>query len=235
VSQIDDVFGRLMRDLEDRGLAEDTIVIYSSDHGGYHGVHGLPEKAPGICSESVCRVPMFWRVPGVTPAGGVCGQLVESVDVAPTLAKLCGMDPMETADGEDISALLAGGEEPVRSLAVTENPWSKAVRWDRWRYVHYPEGFFDDGEAAGELYDLHADPLERNNLFDDPAHRAVVQEGRRRLLDWLIQTSRIVTTHPAILYGDNLAGRHDYPICSDGRGPNFIQPRRRDDNDEAYL
>ena len=237
VTQVDDVFGRLLRFLDEAGLAGNTIVIYSSDHGCYHGIHGIEEKAPGICSDSVCRVPMIWRVPGLA-AGVTSDALVEAVDMASTLPGLCGIAPMGCVDGCDIASLLAGGSDAVRDCAVTENPWSKSVRWDRWRLVHYPRAMFHDGEY-GELYDMHNDPNERVNLYRDPAYAEVAHEGLRLLADWLITTARVVTTQPTVRIGGS-AGRHihgakRYPACPDGHGPNAVQPRFRHDNNLNYL
>lgn len=226
VSQIDDVFGQLLDFLDEKGLADDTIVVYSSDHGSYHGIHGLPEKAPGISSEAVCRVPAIWRVPGVSTPGSVCEALVESIDLNPTLLALAGLPPMETADGLDLSPLLRGEAESVRQVAVTENAWSKALRWDDWRLVHYqPEHL--DGEDLGELYNLADDPDETCNLYADPEHQAIVEQGRRLLLEWLIRTTRMTTGQPAkrLDDGPSYRGYHEFPIASDGRAPNDAQLR----------
>jgi arylsulfatase A-like enzyme len=237
VSQIDDVFGMLLQYLEERDLEKDTIVIYGGDHGGYHTVHGLPEKAPGICSDAVCRVPMIWRVPGLTPEGAVCDALVENTDISPTLLSLCGLSPMETADGLDITDLLAGHDASVHAVAVTENPWSKALRWGPWRMVHYqPETF--PGSDVGELYNMAEDPQETDNLYAQPAYRHIVVEGRRLLLEWLIRTTRIVTNHPAArtrLTGTGIEGTYAYPLAGDGRAPTSLQPARREDVVKYYI
>ena len=236
VTQIDDVFGRLLAFLDESGLRDNTIVIYSSDHGAYHGIHGIEEKAPGICSDAVCRVPMLWRIPG-TDGGAVSDSLVESVDMAATLPRLCGLPPMECVDGVDITPLLHGSQDAVRPCAVTENPWSKSVRWGRWRMVHYPRIMF--GEPCGELYDMESDPDERTNLYADPNHASTVHEGIRVLADWLITTARIVTTQPTLRADDttgvHIRGAKRYPVCTDGRAPNRVQPRFRDDNVLNYL
>ncbi|HUS47014.1 MAG TPA: sulfatase-like hydrolase/transferase [Phycisphaerae bacterium] len=215
ITHVDHAVGGLLDYLQRSGLAERTIVIYDADHGGYMSTFGIHEKAPGICSEAVCRVPFIWRVPGVTPRGRACEQLVENVDIAPTIIALCGLPPMQSADGKDISALLAGGSEPVREIAVTENPHSKAVRWRQWRFVHYQPGTFGH-EDVGELYDGRADPDETHNLYHDPKHQDVVNQCRRLLLEWLIRTTRIRTAlgvldvdwsgHPPI-YHDGGDGR----------------------------
>jgi len=72
ITHTDHAVGLLLDSLDRTGLAENTIVIYHADHGGYSGTHGIQEKAPGICSDAVCRIPYLWRVPGVTEAGHVC-------------------------------------------------------------------------------------------------------------------------------------------------------------------
>lgn len=191
ITHMDHAVGQLLDYLDSTGLAENTIVVYNADHGGYMSQFGIREKAPGICSEAVCRVPFLWRVPGVTKAGTLNGALVENVDLAPTIAALAGLPPMPTADGKDISALLAGGDGAVREIAVTEHPHSKAMRWKNWRFVHYQEDMFDDD--VGELYDGDADPDETNNLYHDPDHQDVVNACRKKLLEWLIATSRVRT------------------------------------------
>lgn len=192
ISHCDHALGVLLDHLEELGIADNTAVVYHSDHGAYSGTYGVPEKAPGICSDAVCRVPMIWHVPGIGAAGGACDQLVENIDLAPTICALAGVEPMSTCDGHDLSPLLRGENAAVRELAVTENVWSKAIRWDRWRMVHYQPEMFDGG-YRGELYDMEADPHETRNLFEDSDHLDVVHEGRRMLLEWLIRTTRART------------------------------------------
>ena len=76
-----------------------------------------------------------------------------------------------------------------------------------------------------ELYDIEADPTESRNLASDPAHASVVAESRRRLLDWIITTSRPVTVHPS--FDDKEPGRHNFDIAADGRESNLAGPRLR--------
>ncbi len=234
VSQVDDVFGRLLEFLRARGLEDDTIVIYSSDHGCYHGIHGIEEKAPGICSDAVCRVPMIWRVPGVSRAGIVCNELIESVDMAATLPRLCGIEAMDGTDGVDIGDLLAGGRTSVRDVAVTENPYSKSARWGKWRMVYYPRGMFEN-PFRHELYDMESDPHETRNLAGETAFGHILVEGVDLLADWLVKTTRVVTSHPAVFEGDRMTGTRVYPVCTDGKAPNGVQPRHRRDNNLNYL
>ncbi len=239
VSQIDHVFGELLDFLDKRGLADNTIVIFGSDHGAYHGLYGILEKAPGICSEAVCQVPLLWRVPGVTPAGSVCRQLTENVDLTPTLSALCGLPAYEGADGLDITPLLSGEDKALREISVTENVWSKALRWKQWRFVHYQPESFEGDNDAGELYDLEADTHERRNLYHDPAHASVVQDCRRLLLQWLIHTRRTVTTQSAVrtppVPSYRKGSRFTYPTSDDGFAPSSIQAPARPDINKTYI
>jgi arylsulfatase A-like enzyme len=225
VTHVDHALGLLLEHLDRTGLADRTIVIYHADHGGYSGTHGIQEKAPGICSEAVCRVPFLWRVPGLNPEqrGAIRGQLAESVDIAPTISSLCGLPAMPSVDGHDLSGILRGGEGPVREVAVTEHPWSKALRFRQWRFVHYQRGMFGS-EDVGELYDLSRDRTESRNLYNDPDHQGIVHECRRRLLEWLIGTSRVATVWPAIEH-TNLP--YDYRTAGDGKEANTAGPALR--------
>lgn len=201
VSQVDRAVGDLLGLLAERRLAEDTIVIYTSDHGDYASEFGILEKAPGICGDAICRIPSLWRWPGRFKAGHAAPEIMETVDVAPTLCALCGVDPMPTADGEDLTPLLRGESRPVHAIGVTEHPWSKAVLKGDWRMVYYPRGFFHDAggpEDFGELYDLSADPWEMHNRYFDPTCRDKVIELQRDLLDWTVTTARVKTVLPSV-------------------------------------
>jgi arylsulfatase len=240
VTQMDDVFGQLMDFLDKEGLTDNTIVLYGSDHGGYHGIFGIEEKAPGICSDQVCRVPMIWRGPGIDSKGKIMEQLVENTDISPTLLSLCGLDPMDGADGLDISLLLQGQDRPVHTVAVTENAYSKSINFGEYRLVHYPESMFN--APFGELYNMKEDPMELNNLYFERDYQELVQRGKSLLLDWLISTTRVVTTQPAPLAEESIIPeRYDdprllkYEILSDGTAPNKNQPRFRKDMNKLYL
>lgn len=211
ISQVDRAIGEVVDWMQHAGLLENTIIVYSSDHGEYATEHGIMEKAPGICSDAVTRIPMVWRVPERSgssrstdgaPRGRTEEALMESVDVSATLCDLCGLAPMRSSDGQSHAPLVAtAGRQsaPVaRDVAVTEAPWSKAVIDGRYRLVFYPREMFGDEypDGFGELYDLAEDPWEMRNLYFDTAHAETVRGLRDALLEHLVMTQRPVTVLP---------------------------------------
>ena len=192
VSQVDAAVGRLLDHLRAAGLAENTIVVYTSDHGDYATEHGIMEKAPGICSDAITRVPLIFWAPTRIDAGGVVADIVELVDIVNTLCALAGVDVMETSDGRDISPMLAGEPGAADHLGVTEFAWSKSVRKGQYRLVHYPRAMFPQEypDGFGELYDLVADPWEMRNLYFERDYQDIVRELQADLLEWLITTTR---------------------------------------------
>ena len=124
---------------------------------------------------------------------------------------------------KDISPLLRGNKAPVKEVAVTENPWSKALRWKNYRFVHYQPEMFG-GQDVGELYDLSEDPSETKNLYGDPASQGVVNQCRRLLLEWLIRTTRVTTVWPAINWSER---PYDFATAGDGKEANTAGPGRR--------
>lgn len=198
VSQVDHAVGQMLDFLRQSGLAENTIVIYTSDHGDYACEHGIMEKAPGICHDAITRVPAIWWWPEHFRTGHIAREIVETVDVAATACSLAGLDLMETSDGKDISHLLHGESGEVHRVGVTEFAWSKSIRKGDYRLVYYPRAMFavEYPQGFGELYDLHADPWEMKNLFVDPHYQDVVREMTAELTEWLITTARLATLWP---------------------------------------
>ncbi len=232
IAQVDWALGELLQHLEDRDLTENTLVIYSSDHGAYHGLYGLREKVPGISSDAVCRIPMIWRIPGKTRPGSVSEAFIQNNDLLPSLCSLCGLPQLESTDGMDLSSVLQAPELSPRHSAVTENAWSQALYWDQWRLVHYPEALF--GSDEGELYDLSSDPKEAHNLYHDPAYQSILLEGRKRLLDHLLTQRRNVTHQPSPPGGS--MGLHPYELAGDGKETNhYGVTGRRDQGKLDYL
>ncbi|MGZ0174089.1 MAG: sulfatase family protein [Planctomycetales bacterium] len=203
ISQIDREVGLMMQALKAAGLGENTIVVFSSDHGDQLLEHGLTGK--NCFYDASVRVPLTFHFPKkIRP--GEFDHLVESIDVLPTLFELAGLPEPYENQGRSLAPLIAdtGKVYAPRDAVFCENvipevitggrldfefqkrvgikgvrhPDAKMVRTRRWKYNYYPEGY-------AELYDLQNDPHEMKNLADDPAHREVVFEMKDRLLHWL--------------------------------------------------
>lgn len=198
VSQTDHFVGTLLQALDELDLAQDTIVLYSADHGDFAGEHGFIEKAPGISYDAITRVPMIWRWPSRFLAGHVCEELVESVDVLPTLLASLGLPASSSVDGIDLSNLLQGRQGVGKDHVVTENPWAKSIRDKEWKLVEYPRAMFpDEPRPVGELYHLASDPWEIENRYYDLSLAGVVSDLRRALIDWMVTTKRVKSALPA--------------------------------------
>lgn len=219
VSQVDHAVGQMLDCLDQAGLADSTIVIYTADHGDFAGEHGVMEKAPGIGSDAITRVPLIWRGPGIS-AGHTSRELVELVDISTTLCSLSGVPPMLTSDGLDLSPLLRGQSTPLRRVAVTEWPMSKSLRRGPWRFVYYPRGMFPDAPEFGELYNLDDDPWEMHNLYFADQHQPLIHDLRHDLLEWQIMTTRPRTgLNCTSLPPDQSITRYKRPTLADGKLP----------------
>jgi arylsulfatase A-like enzyme len=190
--------GLVLDALAAAGHADDTLVIYTGDHGYMLGQHGRFEKH---CSfEPSIRVPLMLRLPGRVQAGAVSQALVELIDVLPTVLDLCSVNLPAAVQGRSLVPLLDGTAEAHRDYVFIEYAENEeaAVRTDRWKLV-YSTGRRErqDGYATGRplpgktvrLFDMQADPDEMTNLAARPEHAALVAQ----LTDKLAQHMREVT------------------------------------------
>ena len=173
VTFLDTQLGLVLDTLEETGLAENTIVIFFSDHGFHLGEHGLWSKYSLF--EPTTRVPLIVRVPGALANGRVSQRLVELVDLVPTIGELVDLDLPDNLEGTSLVPLLADANRPWKKAAFTE--WGnkgerRSMRTDRYRYNEW----LYKGEKIVELYDYRTDPWETENLADDPAHQATRKE-----------------------------------------------------------
>jgi len=191
ICQVDHAIGSVIEALEERGLLDDTIVVYACDHGEFAGEHGLMEKRDGISYRAITRVPLIVRYPKGVVRGKVSEALVESVDLFPTLCSLAGLPTPSTTQGHDLSGLLGCEEaDPVnalRSHALTENCYRKALTDGRHRLVANLE------DERDELYDLKEDPWELRNLIDEASYSSVAADMQRQLVRHLVRARRPIT------------------------------------------
>jgi arylsulfatase len=176
IKLIDDQLARMLDTLAALGLTDDTIVIFTSDHGETLGDHGLIEKGCRFY-EGLVHVPMIWRWPGRIRAGAVSTALVELLDIAPTLVEYAGLPVPSYYQGRSLCGLLDGSADPGVHRAAVRCEYYDALdlpdasratmyRDDRYKLVVY------HGHGLGELFDLEADPHEFDNLWDDPVMAA---------------------------------------------------------------
>ena len=180
VAYMDAQVGVVIDALEENGLADDTIVIFTSDHGYHLGEHDFWAKV-SLRDES-SGVPLIICVPGKKPA--VCNSLVELLDLYPTTAALCGLPAQDRLQGKDISSLLDDPDQEVRDAAFSVAPMRKGflLRTQEHTYIQYGE----DAKGGIELFDLKKDPNGYTNLVNDPAHAETVTSFRKQMDQKLI-------------------------------------------------
>ncbi len=195
VTQMDDAIGQVMAKLEELQIADDTIIVYTTDHGEFAGEHGMIEKAPGIGFNCVTSIPMIWKYKGCK-AGERRQSIVESVNIFPTLCQLTNTNQPNWVDGLSVVDVLENDTE-VMDCAVCEFPYTKTIHTKRFKLTQFlPE--FHDGKDHGELFDIVNDPWELNNLYFEEGYQNVVHELRYKLYCWLVRTSRAHTANPKI-------------------------------------
>ncbi len=167
VSLLDDQIGRILRVLDETGLAEDTLVVFVSDHGEYLGDHGFCGK--GFHYDSVIRTPVLARGPGIAANQRVRG-VASTVDLAPTLLAFAGVREPDALQGVSMLPAWRGEDGLPRQAVLTENdddfvPMRMRTLTDaKWKISLYA------GESDGELYDRERDPDERINRWHDAAY-----------------------------------------------------------------
>ncbi len=175
VAFMDAQVGKVMDALDQAGLRDETIVIFTSDHGYHLGEHDFWAKV-SLRDES-SGVPLIISVPGKKPA--VCHSLTELLDLYPTISSLCGLEIPSRLQGKDISRMLDDPDYEVRDAAFSVAPSRKGflLREDKWAYIQYGE----DASAGIELFNVKKDPEQYTNLAEDPGHVAVVDEFKAKL------------------------------------------------------
>jgi arylsulfatase A-like enzyme len=201
VSHIDAEIGEILKTLDELNLINNTIIIFTSDHGDQLLEHGNTDKS--VFFESSVHVPLMISYPNHLKPGRY-EELVMSIDLRPTLFELLGLEEPYHCHGQSLLPLIGNSDKQYRpreyvycehnipevflnlfnfekgkGVMGIRHPEGKMIRSNRWKYNYYPKG-------CHELYDLQNDPGEYHNLSEDPAHKPLVHEMREHLLDWLI-------------------------------------------------
>ncbi len=184
IAQIDDQFSRLLQAIEAAGQTENTVVIFTSDHGETLGDHGLMFKGCRFY-EGLVRVPLIFRWPGKFENNLQSDALVELLDVTATVVELAGLEQPDYMQGKSLLPILKGETDPAHFRDSVRCEYFDALhphftggtgtfgtmyRRGKWKLVVY------HGHGLGELYDLEKDPKEFNNLWDDPEHATIKAE-----------------------------------------------------------
>jgi arylsulfatase A-like enzyme len=192
IACIDNHIGRVLDTLDETGMAENTVVVFLSDHGDLLGDHWLLNKGP-FHFDGLVRVPFLWRWPGVFPAATTCSGLASLLDFAPTVLDLAGVPmPDDPLPGVALTPMLTGDRERLREVALIENDEDYLAM--RLRTL-VTEDFKITAYAAqshGELFDRRNDPDELHNHWDDPQYATVKHELLAQLLDEIMVTERTV-------------------------------------------
>ena len=187
LAAVDEGVGMLLQSLEKTARLDDTVFIFTSDHGYWYGEHGLSVERR-LAYDEAARIPLLVRYPRLVKAGTTIDQMALSIDLAPTVLELAGAKAQHKMDGRSLVPLFRG-EDPDdwRSSLLIEyytdtvfprvlNMGYRAVRTGRTKYIHYTAL-----KGMDELYDLKHDPYEMNNLIDDPASQATLRQMKDEL------------------------------------------------------
>ncbi|MDH4455451.1 MAG: sulfatase [Verrucomicrobiota bacterium] len=199
IAGVDAALGHILAELQKLGLAENTVILFSSDNGYYYGEHGLNTKF--YLHEESIRVPLLVMDPRLPQrAGTTVDALTANMDVAPTLLDLAGIKASDAMQGRSLLPLLRG-ETPAdwRDAILCENlvkerrPMCDAIRTRDWKYIAY----FETQPLQEELYHLAEDPREQRNLAALPEHQAVKQTLVLRLQKMRVDFSGAPDGSPA--------------------------------------
>jgi iduronate 2-sulfatase len=173
VTYMDAQVGMVLKTIEEEGLENNTIVIFTSDHGFHLGEHRFWMKV-GLHEESA-RVPLIIKVPGKNP--GVCHSFAELLDLYPTIADLTGMKPVNQIQGKSLVKTLDEPDFIVRDIAFSSSYSSFLLRDKKWAFIQYGE----KEDSGKELYDMEYDSKQYNNLAMNPIYEQVVKDFQEKL------------------------------------------------------
>ena len=205
VTLVDRAVGEILQALADCGLTDNTIVVFTSEHGDMMGDHGLFEKS--VMYEEAARVPLLMRVPWLGREQRLVKGSISQIDLVPTLLDLLDEPIPEPLEGKSRAGVLRGVEtlaendvfiewsgadaRPIRLFANgvpaeewhrVQGPWRTIVSAERWKLNLSPRD-------RCELYDLNSDPYEQQNLFDHPQQKKRIQDLTERICQWQEETT----------------------------------------------
>jgi len=182
-SNLDDNFGRLIAELQRRGELENTVIVYTSDHGDClrsEGRFDMHKRRPEADS---ARVPMLLRSPGLGPRES--DLLIGTFDLMPTLLSMLGLEAPATCHGRDLTRAIADGDDDAVESQQLFISGPEGVDWRGLYTRRHTYSFGPDGKRFDRLYDRKADPWEQHNLFADAGHAALREKLHAQTLEWM--------------------------------------------------
>lgn len=186
INRIDENVGRLIEKLKEKGLYDNTVIIYTSDHGSHFKTRNLEYKRS--CHDSAIHTPLIISG-GIFKGGKTDDRLVSLIDLPPTLLQIAGIDIPESFMGKSLVDEITSGEErDCVFLQISESQCGRAIRTKKYKYsvrapfpsgnaVHSSPVYFED-----YLYDLEKDPIEKYNLIKDPKYKQIREELKEMLI-----------------------------------------------------
>ena len=176
-TQMDANVGRLLRRLESLGVADDTMIVFTSDHGDMQGSHGLKNKH--VPYEESVGIPLIIHVPKL-PGCRVSDCLVSGIDMMPTCLELAGIEPVDTVDGQSIAPILRGQTDTTRNTVFSECGWRMIIT-EEWKLAaRHKDGVW----TPFLMTHIAEDPYEQNNRVDNPSDAAIQESLLARLQKW---------------------------------------------------
>lgn len=189
VSSVDECFGRILEKLKERGMEEDTIVVYTADHGDMLKIENGNVFVKSRAESASSQIPFMVRWPGRIEAGARTDLPFGTLDIMPTLLTMAGIAPPETCHGRDLSQALLDGDgsaqESVPMMMSSLDEW-RGIATKEWIYSYNPYEAKDLGSRSHNvLYDRRTDPGCLNNLFGKGGHRDIQKELHQKTLAWM--------------------------------------------------
>ena len=187
ITLVDESIGKVLKAIEDKGMEQDTLILFTNDHGELLGDHGLLFKGP-FHYDCLIKAPMIMKWPGVIPKGSRYQQITEHVDIMATILDYAGIRPPLGMQGMSMAPILRGDSGAGRKYALTEFncfDWGlnlKTITGRDYKLTYYA------GEQFGELYDRNLDPHEFKNLWDHEEYREVKESMLKELMNRIIET-----------------------------------------------
>jgi arylsulfatase A-like enzyme len=184
ITHLDKRIGDIVQALEDRGIADDTIVVYTADHGISIGQHGLMGKQ-NMYDHSV-RIPFILRGGGL-PADRRIDALIQQIDIYPTLCELAGLTPPQAVDGISAAPLVRGETDRHRdTVGAVYKDVQRMISDGRWKLIRYTHSAKRGvGTDVEQLFDTQTDPWETCNLAGLSAYRELQRQLSDRLDEWM--------------------------------------------------